>query len=158
MPDTLSQLFEGVEKGVPIRYGGRDLYRAYRLEVREGDTLSIRFLKNVDRPVQGIGLKCHKCKLQVAGTEAANLALWVDTAPPTVVVRIAKAKPGATVLVSNLWRDEKHGTTMYYINNAAMDVVAQPDGSLLFRCSDGWLGPDFGDLVFLAALIKVQTP
>jgi hypothetical protein len=48
----------------------------------------------------------------------------------------------------NQWRDEKFGSTMYRLNNAAMEILPQEDGvSVVMRCSDGWGEPDFDDLV-----------
>lgn len=140
--------------GAPIRYEGRELHTKLSLAVNQGDTLRMRFLRSTERPVQGIGVKGDKCELRVAGTTAKNLGLWTDTAPSTLELEVVKAKPEARVILVNQWRDERHGSTMYHLNNAAMELVRQPDGSILARCSDGWGEPDFNDLVFLVAQVS----
>jgi hypothetical protein len=50
--------------------------------------------------------------------------------------------------VLDQWKDMKYGSTMYRLNDAAMQIDHGADGSLLFKCSDGWGQPDFGDLIF----------
>lgn len=62
-------------------------------------------------------------------------------------LRRDQCEGGARVVITNQWRDEKYGSTMYKLNNAAMEVLDQTDGSLLLRCSDGWGDADFNDLV-----------
>jgi hypothetical protein len=47
----------------------------------------------------------------------------------------------------NQWRDEVHGATLLGMNNAGMMVQAKSEVCWLLRCSDGWEGPNFDDLV-----------
>jgi hypothetical protein len=134
-------------KGGPIHYDRRELHWTYWLAVNGGDEIALRFLRSADSPLQGIGIKAEKCHVQVANVTAKSLGLWTDTAPKDVLLRVVKAKRGARVGFFNQWRDEKYGSTMYHLNNAAMEIQPQPDGSALLRCSDGWGEPDFNDLV-----------
>ena len=144
---TLDQLSKA-NSGQPIEYEGRRLHWTYTIAVTKEAMLTLLFLRAAERPVQGIGIKAEKCRLEIAGTRGTDIALWADTAPRRVPMRVSNPRNGALLRFWNQWRDEKHGTTMYRLNNAAMEVLPQPDGSVLFRCSDGWLGPDFDDLVF----------
>lgn len=145
---SLAQAFNRTG-GQPIEYEGRTLHLSYWLDVTTGDRLTVRFLRSAEVPVQGVGITAERCKLRVGDTTTKNLALWRDTAPDFVEVEVLGARRSARVGIMNQWRDEVYGTTMLGINNAAMDVQRQPDGSLLVRCSDGWKGPDFNDLVFM---------
>jgi hypothetical protein len=144
---TFTEQFQDT-KGKPIWYEGRELRPTYRRPVSKGDSFKVRFLHAVDRPLQGVGLKCNGCEVHVGDTVARNIALWTDTAPKEVVVDVIRAKPGAEVALFNQWRDEKYGATMYHLNNAAMEIVPRGDGPVIIRCSDGWGEPNFDDLVF----------
>jgi hypothetical protein len=146
---TFADRFE-CTKGAPIQHEGRELHTSLTLQVASGDTIAITFLHTTDRPVQGIGIKCEKCEVSIAGTTSRSIGLWTDTAPRDVTIKVGKAKAGARLVLVNQWRDEKYGSTMYRLNNAAMEIVQQPDGSILARCSDGWGEPNFNDLVFQA--------
>lgn len=143
---TFTERFEAANGG-PIQHEGRELQKSFSLPVKKGDSFELRFLRAAERPVQGLGLKCEGCKLMIADTVAASIALWTDTAPESVSIQVVKAKPGARVIIFNQWRDEKYGSTMYHLNNAAMEIVPQPDGWITLRCSDGWGDPDFNDLI-----------
>jgi len=143
---TLRDLFDIAGRG-PIHFEGRELRASLVFDVTKNDKVNLRFQRATDSPVQGLGVECRKCELRIANTVAKNLALWTDTAPKEVLLEVVRAKPGATITIFNQWRDEKYGSTMYHLNNAAIEVVAQADGSVLLRCSDGWGEPDFDDLV-----------
>ncbi|WP_337169514.1 hypothetical protein [Gemmatimonas aurantiaca] len=144
---TFADQFQSTN-GAPIRYDGRELHAKLAFQVKNGDTIELRFLRSAERPVQGIGITCEKCEIRVASTTAKRIGLWADTAPRTVTLEVVKARTDAHVIFFNQWRDEKYGSTMYRVNNAAMELVPQPDASILVRCSDGWGEPDFNDLVF----------
>lgn len=146
MVKTLADHFAET-RGAAIQYLGRQLHKSLELAVRTGDSLELRFVRSTESPVQGVGLKCKHCRVGIAGTAAANVALWRDTAPDCVTVNVLNAKNAAQVVLFNQWRDEKHGSTMYHLNNAAIEILKQADGSLLLRCSDGWGAPNFEDLV-----------
>jgi len=144
---TFAELFDAAQ-GTSIRYQGRELHATYDVAVSQGQTITLRFLRSTHRPVQGVGIACHNCQIAIGETEAKNIALWTDTAPADVVLTITKAKSGARVTFVNQWRDEKFGSTMYRLNNAAMEILPGPNGLLDFRCSDGWGAADFNDLIF----------
>ena len=70
--------------GGPLTYEGRELYARYRVDLAQSDRLRITFMRSKQTPVQGLGLHCEHCQLQVSGTTAKDLALWTDTAPKDV--------------------------------------------------------------------------
>ena len=134
-------------KGQPIEYEGRRVQLSYWFPVSAGDRVLIKFLRSVPTPVQGLGVTGERCQLRVESTTSKNLVLWTDTAPREVEMSVVKAKRGARLGVMNQWRDTKYGTSLMGLNNAAMEVQPQPDGSVLLRCSDGSGEADFNDLV-----------
>ena len=137
--------------GAPIHYEDRELIASYTLPVSEGDCIRLRFAQATDSPVQGLGISCFDCVVSAATTIAKSMALWTDSAPEEVTLRVSKARAGARLVLHNQWRDAKHGSTMYHLNNAAMHPVLQPDGSVVLNCSDGWGEPDFTDLVVIVS-------
>jgi hypothetical protein len=143
---TLADRFDEAG-GDAITFEGRELRRDFTLPVANQAALIIEFLKYTDHPIQGLGLKAERCSIAVAGTIAKNIGLWTDTAPRRVELRVQRAGKSAAIRFFNQWRDEKYGSTMYHLNNAAMEVEQQPDGSFLLKCSDGWSTPNFEDLV-----------
>jgi hypothetical protein len=146
MGETLADLFDSAN-GRPICWHGRTLIPKYSVPVDSGDAFRMRFLGSVPSPVQGMGLHAENCSIRVASVVAKDIALWRDTAPDVVEFSIVRVKKGARVILTNQWRDEKYGSTMYRLNNAAIEVVPQDDGSVILRCSDGWGEPDFESLV-----------
>ncbi len=148
---TLAEFFAASESG-RIQWDGHELVRDLVVEVADGDEIFIHFLRSCVTPVQGVGINTHLCQIEVAGTRAAHIGLWRDTAPAEVALRVVAARRGATITLFNQWRDEKHGTTLYHLNNAAMEIGQEPHDSFLVRCSDGWGPVDFGDLEFRVAL------
>src|SRR5262245_43870834 len=148
---TLSELFDASEAR-HIHWNGYELARDLVVKVGKGDEVHIRFLRSCDVPVQGIGITGKSCQLEISGTRSAHIGLWRDTAPAEVILRVATARSGATITFFNQWRDEKHGTTMYHVNNAAMQIEQESPNVFLVRCSDGWGPVDLSDLEFRIAL------
>ncbi len=138
--------------GEPIEHDGQTVHSYYRIPVKNGDRLAVRFLRSTSHPVQGVGLKAEKCHAQIAGSTSRRFVLWRNTAPDRVEVTILKAKPDAYLVLQNYWQHDIYGTIMMGLGNAGMVVQPQPGEGLLFRCSDGGLEPDFNDLVFLIIL------
>lgn len=153
---SLTDLFKSAA-GTSINVDGRQLHQNFSLQVSEDDLIVISFLRSSDRPVQGLAINAQHCHIQVADTRARKIALWLDTAPERVELRVLKAKRGASLSIFNLWRDEKYGSTMYRLNNAAMQIDAQQDEVFLVRCSDGWGEPDFNDLVFQLTHVRASA-
>jgi hypothetical protein len=136
-------------KGAPIEYQGRWLYLGYWFPVSVGDEIRVTFVKFAKQPVQGlrVGTRGKGCQLELAQQRGDDFVLWAETAPRLVKILVVEARSGAEVGLWNVWRDDKHGTMMYGVNNAAIDVNRQPDGRVLLMCSDGRGKPDFDDLV-----------
>jgi len=143
---ALADLLSKSEGGT-IEVDGRSLRATHSVTVSEGASLRLVFLRSASAPVQGLGLHGVNCSLKIGGVTNKDLALWCDTAPRNVTCDVVNVKAGARVEITNQWRDDKYGTTMYKLNNAAMEVLEQADNSLLLRCSDGWGDADFNDLV-----------
>lgn len=148
MMSTLADEFKRTD-GKPILYDGRTLTMAYSLSVEQGDRVDVTFERFASSPVQGLrlALKEKGGQLEIGGHRSADFVLWTDTAPRHVQVLIADGRKNGHLVVWNVWRDAKHGTTLYGVNNAAIDVAEETATGAVLRCSDGWLGPDFDDLV-----------
>jgi hypothetical protein len=132
--------------GKPISVDGRLVHLAYRRPISKGWHGHIVFESSSQGPVQGLRLTLKRGRLRVADTEGQQIVLWRDTAPTEVPLTVSSAPRGAELVVVNVWRDAKHGTTMQGVNNAGMLVELHDDGVRL-RCSDGWGPADFTDLV-----------
>ena len=149
MPDFTPAFKES--KGAPIQYDGRTLHSSLQLQVSAGDRLDIFLERFVARPIQGLAIssvnKGHK--LSIASSKHHSFVLWTDTAPSHIELTApVNVRKPVQLIIYNVWRDEKYGTTMYALNAAAM-IVEQPRADeWTIACSDGWgVEPDFGDLV-----------
>ena len=139
-----------------IVYEGRTLIRSYELPVEVGDKVCLTFVRFAKSPVQGIRISMREkgCTLELAAAGAADFVVWTDTAPRQVEVTVRKAKGKCHLMLWNVWRDEKYGTTLYGLNNAAIHVVEESPTQAVLNISDGWLGPDFEDLVVRVARLE----
>ncbi len=136
--------------GAPIEVDGQRLHSSLRLEPAPKGRIHVFFERSVQRPVQGLSISAasDKHQLTVAGTSARHFVLWRDTAPTHVEIELPAARLPVPLVIHNVWRDEKYGTTMYGVNAAAMRITEEAQGKWLLECSDGW-GNDanFADLV-----------
>jgi hypothetical protein len=146
-PDFRDRFIES--KGQPIEYDGREVHISVRIPVRNGDALTLAFLQATPKPVQGLRIIAKNCQLESLGKLGKQFVIWRDTAPDRSEYFIRKAKTGAEVVLMNVWRDEKYGSTMHGLNNAGMQRSLEADGSVVLRCSDGWGPPQFDDLIML---------
>ena len=148
MPDFMP-LF-AASHGKPIEFGGQVLHLALNLAPDAMSRLHILFESSVSRPVQGLRISARKPKhkLRVQDTTARHLVLWRDTAPKHTEIELPSTRQPVPIVIYNVWRDEKYGTTLYGLNAAAMRVTEEGLGKWLLECSDGW-GTDanFSDLV-----------
>jgi hypothetical protein len=151
---TLADEFNRTD-GKPIVYDGRTLTMSFSLQVEQGDRVDVIFERFAPSPVQGLrlALKEKGGQLEIGKQRSTDFVLWTDTAPRHVQVLIAKGKRKGHLVLWNVWRDAKHGTTLYGVNNAAIEVAEQSATGAVLRCSDGWLGPDFDDLVVRLGLL-----
>lgn len=133
---TLAEKFAEA-KGGPIVHEGQTLHWTYWLPVSKGQAIEVTFLSATSRPLQGVGVIIEGGELEVASIKSKQFALWSDTAPEHIMLRVARAKDSARVGFFNQWRDEVHGSTMYRINDAAIRVDHRPDGAAILHCSDG---------------------
>lgn len=135
--------------GEPITYQDRILWSAYRSTTIAGDRWLMEFERFVATPVQGLMVAGGEktTRLQIEQHRAQQFVLWTDSAPRRVELLVHTAQEDATIGFWNVWRDEKHGTLLYGLNAAAIEIQKHDDESVSLLCSDGWKGPDFGDLV-----------
>jgi hypothetical protein len=145
---TFSEAFIA-NKGAPIPYGSSVLHWTYWIAIHADDNIEIIFERFKELPVQGICIAAENATLNIVGSPSPKFVLWTDTAPRHVTVRVVHAGADARVSIFNVWRDEQHGSMMYRVNNAAMQIQPQDDGSVVLRCSDGYgvEHVDFDDLV-----------
>jgi len=137
------------EKGEPISYQGRTLWSAHWAPTATGDRWFFDFESFTSAPVQGLMVAGREktTRLQIEAHRAQQFVLWTDSAPRHVELSVVSARNGASIGFWNVWRDEKHGTMLYGLNAAAIDVQKHDNDSITLHCSDGWRGPDFRDLV-----------
>jgi hypothetical protein len=149
MPDFTPAFVES--KGAPIRYDGRTLHSSLKLQLSACDRLHVFFEHFVVRPIQGLIISSanRRHQLTVESSKHHSFVLWTDTAPTHIELTApANARKPVRLILYNVWRDEKYGTTMHGLNAAAM-VVQQPRADeWTLACSDGWgEEADFSDLV-----------
>ena len=160
MPDFTSAFIES--KGAPIQYDGRTLHSSLKLQVSAGDRLDVFLEHFVARPIQGLAISSvnRRHKLSIASSKHHSFVLWTDTAPGQIELTApVNARKPVQLIIYNVWRDEKYGTTMYGLNAAAM-VVQQPRADeWTLACSDGWgVEPDFSDLVVRLIHVRRKVP
>ena len=144
--------------GEPIEFGGQTLHLRLDIVAPPKSRLHVLFESSLASPVQGLAVSARqpKHKLKVMGTSARHLVLWRDTAPKHVEVELPSARQPLSVVIYNVWRGEKYGTTMYGVNAAAMRVTEEGPGKWLLECSDGWgTEANFSDLV---ARVVIEPP
>lgn len=145
--------------GAPIEWEGVLLHRTLRVGAKRGDHFELSFVRFTEHPVQGlaVGSKDRNVQMECAGTKSHDFVLWTDTAPKHVAISVLKpVRKHAEIVIYNVWRDEKYGTTMYGLSAAAMQIVPHGQNEQIIRCSDGWLGPDFNDLVVLLRVVPAE--
>lgn len=128
-----------------IDWGGGPVHGLYELPTEITD-LSVRFVRAVPSPPQGLKLKVRGGTLTINATSSTDMVLWEDTAPGEVRVRVAwKPRAKRSLRLWNAWR--VNDVTQAWLRSAGMRVEQGPDDSLTFRCSDGVGEPTFDDLV-----------
>ena len=144
--------------GKPIEVDGQVLHLGLHISADPKSRLHILFESSALRPVQGLSVSAVRPqhRLKVGEVVARHLVLWRDTAPDHVEVELPSARQPVPIVIYNVWRDEKYGTTMYGVNAAAMRVTDDGPGKWLLECSDG-SGTDanFRDLV---ARVVLEPP
>ncbi|WP_434966466.1 hypothetical protein [Janibacter indicus] len=121
------------------------LYSMFDLPI-EVTRVSVAF-QSVDSAFrQGLRLKIRGGRLEIDGVEATDLALWHDTAPNQVEVKVHwKGKGPRSLRMWNSW--EHNGVAHAWLGNAGMRVDEVESGRFLLRCSDGEGEPEFDNLI-----------
>jgi|SRR4051812_22640215 hypothetical protein len=146
MSVKLAERFQAAQ-GAPVEVDGQLAHMMYELPpVTAPLRLRIALRPGGERP-EGLRLKARNGQVVVNDQALQDVVLWSDSAPPEVVATLepAGSKP-MNVRVWNTWRDQQ-GVTQAWIGDAGMVVEDAGDGRVTLRCSDGFGGPSFGDLV-----------
>lgn len=142
MEPTITDLFERSGSNT-ITVRGRVVRAVVRLQVRDGTLLRlVRIRCNEHRP-EALKLAVNDGVLEVNGIQAAQIALWSDTSPEEVEVRV-RGERATSIDVWNAWLIG--GVDTSWLGNAGIVTKAAPNGQVL-HCSDGVGAPDFTDLV-----------
>ncbi len=143
MMTDLSAIFTA-QQASQIDWNG-PLFSLYELP-SEATRISIEFRSVGSAFRQGLRLKVRGGQLEIDGVEAADFALWHDTAPSQVEVNVHwKGKGPRSLRIWNSW--EYNGVAHAWLGNAGMRVEEFEPGRFVLRCSDGEGEPEFDDLV-----------
>jgi hypothetical protein len=109
----------------------------------DGDEFLVTFESRSGDWRHGLWLAVEDGLIEVNGTTAAQISLWVDTAPHSVPIKIHRSD--GLLRFYNPW--ESGGLRRSQSNGSGLmrEPVA---GGVRFRCSDYGNEPDFGHLVF----------
>jgi hypothetical protein len=141
-------------KGQPIDHEGQQINLSVRVPVEAGDELRIRLVQAVSNPIQGLKLRAENAEMTSVRDVGNLFVIWDDTAPAETVVRIQKAKAGASVILRNVWKDGAAGAMMQGLRFAGMIHEVDRTGALVLRCSDGRGEADFDDLIAVVTHVK----
>jgi hypothetical protein len=132
---NLSERF-AQNQGEPIELDGRLVQPIYRRRVAPDERIRIALARFRPNPVQGVRAKLQSGNVQIDnGPEPlADVVLWTDTAPRSVVLRCI-TKKHTELRIWNCWRDE-HGVMQAWIGNAAMEITEE-GSSARIRCNSG---------------------
>jgi hypothetical protein len=136
--------------GKPIVYKGRTTQLVDRLKVSDGQIMKVIFESATANWRQGVSLMTDGIFVVNKQIIKKSVALWQDTAPPEVVLRVQTKK--GECWVKNIW-DVGNGVMESWHNGAAMVVEEIPSGRR-YKCNDGHPDEDFADIVFRIELIK----
>ena len=149
----LSDLFEGAQART-VSWRGETVYSLFELPaLTTGVTIRIRFdRQNRERP-EGLRIRVRDGALRLADQDLDDIVLWAATVAGPVEGQIRSEQSGVNVRIWNCWRDPV-GVMQAWIGNAGM-LVEPTDSGVLLRCSDGYGGVTFDDLV---ATVEVLDP
>ncbi len=138
---TIAELLENSDTDT-VNHRGRVVRALVRLPVGDGTAVTVERLDVSDTRPQALKLAVNEGTLSVNGHDAAVIALWSDTSPSTVELRVSGAS--TTLEIWNAW--SFGGIDSAWTGNAGIVTRATDDGTIL-QCSDG-VGPaSFSDLV-----------
>ena len=140
---TLAQKF-AASFGAPVRVGDEWAQPIHRILARNGDGLCVRWIRQVEDPVQGLSISVDRGLLRVAGVESRDIVLWGDTAPAVSVLEVV-GDANREISIWNCWRIGDDGIQAW-VGNAGMIVEEVADDSYRYRCNSG-IELSFEDLV-----------
>jgi hypothetical protein len=132
-------------KGQPIDVVGCTVHTIYRRKAYTRLSIKIRWLRQVDAPVQGVSMSLEGGALRVADSRAKDIVLWTDSAPDEVTLT-CEGRNVHELTLWNCWRDDR-GVTQAWVGNSGMIFEEIEAGRVRFRCNSR---PEvtFQDLVF----------
>jgi hypothetical protein len=119
------------------------------LPVAAGKSAHVVLERSDSRWRQGVRLVTDGV-LRVAGLEAPQLDLWIDTAPPAVEVECVQTD--GLLRFYNIWQSGRHPGVESRSATSGMVVEDLDDGWRRYSCSDIGANPDFEKLVFRIAI------
>jgi len=148
----------------PIDWEGALVHPMLRLRPHSGDRVVVTWESSDSPRVQGLGVrlrmpdlagpKGYGGTLRVGAVESPAIMLWMDSAPPSVVIECVEVLNGAELRISNRWR-LADGREDEWLNNYGMLVESTDPRLFVLRCSDGYgQAPTFDDLVVRVELIS----
>ena len=137
-------------KGQPVIYNGQTVQMVDRLSVFNGQQLKVAF-ESVDAEWrQGVCLTTDGSFVLNNQTVKKSVALWHDTSPREVLLKIQTKK--GECQVRNVW-DTGDGVMHSWHNGAAM-VVEETASERRYKCNDGRPDDDFDDIIFRIEPLK----
>ncbi|MFN7845119.1 MAG: hypothetical protein ACK5N9_25635 [Pirellula sp.] len=140
-------------KGRPVEFNGEMVRMLDEIPVGNDVSVRVEFKLANSEWRQGVSLTTEG-SFEVGSQQIKRgIALWQDTAPRVVDVRV-RSKSG-TLQVKNIW-DVGDGVVHSWHNGAAM--IVDVDGETRrYRCNDGYADADFDDLVFSLTFIEPRS-
>jgi hypothetical protein len=137
-------------KGQPVEYNGQTIRMVDHLKILDGQILKVVFESvNADWR-QGVCLTTDGGFVVNNQSIKKSVALWHDTAPSEVMLRVQTKK--GECWVKNVW-DIGNGVMESWHNGAAM-IVEEIACGRRYKCNDGQPDDDFTDIVFRIELLK----
>ena len=159
MSSKLAELFRA-SGGAPVLLAGGLVHMMYEVTgLVDAHGLRIEFLQPSPARPQALRLKARDGFIELNGQLLDDVVLWSDSAPESVVARFHPrgSEKSMSLRIWNAWRDDA-GAMQSWIGNAGILIDELPNKITVLKCSDGFDGPTFDDLVARLELIQVGAP
>lgn len=139
-----------------VQYKGLTVHAAYFKHVKKPGAFIVRFLHEINFPIQALGIDIDDGIMVIEGFEVSKTILRRDTCPEVVIVHYDPPPWGTRLCLYNQWID-KNGNSDAWIGNAGM-LVEEFGNKVFFHCSDGKGEPTFDDLIVEIEFIDDADP
>ncbi|MEW6112776.1 MAG: hypothetical protein AB1664_11660 [Thermodesulfobacteriota bacterium] len=150
MRKTLEELWRKTRRPT-VQYAGQTVHRAVFKEVRKPGRFIVRFLKAVEKPVQGLSIDIDPGDLVIEDTTSPKMILRLDTCPDVVEAHYRPSSRGSKITFYNSWINEDDGIDSG-LRHFGM-LVEETGNKMTLRCSDGRGEPTFDDLI-----VEIEFP